>query len=751
MDMNVLEGMNAAQAEAVETLEGPLLILAGAGSGKTTTLTHRIANLIMHGVRPDEILAVTFTNKAARAMREKLGRLLDRDAESRMFMPFMGTFHSICVKLLRMEAGEIGLSQQFVIFDEQDRMSLIRQIIKDLGVTEGGADNKSYAHDISAIVSKAKNDFVEPDEFASNAKGAREKSIARVYAEYEERRKKNSALDFDDLLLYAARMLRDYPKIRKKWQERFRHILIDEYQDTNAVQYRIVKSLVNKERNICVVGDDWQSIYSWRGADFTNILNFERDFPGAKVVKLEQNYRSTQPILTAAQNVIIANKQRTDKALWTDKKDGEPVTLVSFYDDENEAAAVVREIENGVENLDRKLSDYAVLYRTNAQSFRFERAMLEMQMPYKILGGLRYFDRKEVKDMMAYLRLVYQPNDIVSFSRIYNTPSRKLGAKSLESFLDYFMTMMSDDYSLISALLDAELINGLTKPARAALVRLGEVLAMARTKLGDGVPIAEVVQELVKQTGYEAYIKAGEGAEDRLENIKVLVDEVGGYSNLEEFLADAALMSSADDEAKEAVTLMTLHSAKGLEFPIVFVVGVEEGYLPSSQAVNSGKPEAIEEERRLMYVGMTRAQEKLFLSFVGSRFSYGKWTPALPSRFLADLGDGVEVVDNSRGYKNYARTQRQGRGVQNGGGSGWPGGKRGGSGAGGAGRMQAAQEGIDEVFEEDFGVWEVGDRVLSEKFGAGTITDVDGASVEVRFDDAGVKRLNLEYARLNKM
>ncbi|MBP5633475.1 UvrD-helicase domain-containing protein [Candidatus Saccharibacteria bacterium] len=608
----IFEGLNPAQKEAVETLSGPVLILAGAGSGKTKTLTHRIANLIANGVLPGEILALTFTNKAAREMRERLARLLDRE-NSFNFMPWMGTFHAICVKILRVEAENVGLDKNFVIYDTDDRLALIKRAMKALDISDKRVKPKAA----EAAISKAKNEGKDPDEMMADAYYPNQRDIAAIYEKYEDMRQKANAVDFDDLLLYVARMLKNRKDIREKWSKRFRHILIDEYQDTNHIQYQIVKLLVNEERNICCVGDDWQSIYSWRGADFTNILNFERDFPGAKVIKLEQNYRSTQNILDAAQKVITKNVQRSDKVLFTEAGKGAPVTVQQARDEQDEARWVAMTIKK----LRRPSSDFAVLYRTNAQSQAFEKAFMDYRIPYKLVGGVRFYDRKEIKDIVAYLHLIANPRDIISLTRVINVPARGIGEKSVQKIL-------------------AGDISGLTAKSAAAYEKFVQVLAYLREKNADGVAPADLIEELLRKIGYRGYLNDGDAlkAEERNENLTVLVGEAGQYETLDEFLADAALMSSSDEEAgKDAVTLMTLHAAKGLEFPVVFLVGLEEGLLPHVRSMDESA-EDVEEERRLTYVGMTRAMQELFLSFANSRFMFGGRTYNFPSRFLNDLG-----------------------------------------------------------------------------------------------------------------
>lgn len=622
----ILDGLNDAQRDAVETLSGPLLILAGAGSGKTKTLTHRIANLVRHGVMPEEILALTFTNKAAKEMRERLSRLLGVP-NNYVFMPWMGTFHSICVKILRIEANEAGLDRNFVIYDADDRTALIRRVMRGLKI----GDKMLKPKMVESAISRAKNDGVAPDEYLATAYYPNQRNIALIYAEYEKERKKAKAVDFDDLLVEVARLLNDKVEVRERWQGRFRHILIDEYQDTNRIQYEMLRLLVNKERNICVVGDDWQSIYSWRGADFTNILNFERDFPGAKVIKLEENYRSTQNILDASQKVIMKNTQRSDKALFTRAGAGAPVNIKKLRDEQAEAQWVAGQIKQS----GRPLADFAVLYRTNAQSQAFERAFMAEQIAYKLIGGVRFYDRKEIKDILAYLHLIVNPDDTVALARIINVPKRGIGETSLQRIL-------AGDLGSLSA------------RARKTYDDFCQTLQSWREKWRSGLGAADLVEMVLRDTNYRNSLNDDKlKLEERLENLTVLVGEAGAYESLEDFLADAALMSSADETAKgNAVTLMTLHAAKGLEFPVVFLVGMEEGLLPHVRSAEADESE-IEEERRLTYVGMTRAMEELWLTYALSRYSFGGRNYNFPSRFLADLGydpyglDEMTIDDSS--------------------------------------------------------------------------------------------------------
>lgn len=630
--MDILEGLNKAQREAVECLEGPVLILAGAGSGKTKTLTHRIANLIAHGVQPQNILAVTFTNKAAREMRERLWKLVSQSGSEvpRNFMPYMGTFHGICVKILRIEADAAGLDRNFIIYDADDQIALVKRIMKDLHLNE----NKSLKpKSIQSIISSEKNRGNGPEEYSLSAIYPNQKDIAKVFKRYEEEKKKAGALDFDDLLLRTLELFSGNETVRKKWQEKFQHILIDEYQDTNIIQYQLVKVLVRKERNICVVGDDWQSIYSWRGADFTNILNFEKDFPGAKVVKLEQNYRSTGNILTASQKIINQNKMRTEKELFTEIGDGEPVEIQNLVDETKEAEYVARKISELVYKYSG-YGDFAVLYRTNAQSYAFEKAMIARQIPYKIVGGVRFYDRKEVKDVLAILKLVVNGRDKVSLERVAKNVLSGIGEVSLGKILAAVYLIPGE-----KPLLDPDLPDALNaSKARSGLMKLVNFLQRITNQTNVAENTGEIVKKAMDYFDFQILTDDGTpSGEERMRNLEVLAGIAAEYDTLEDFLADAALMSSADEATgKNTVTLMTLHAAKGLEFPVVFVVGLEEGLFPGTRAYDNESD--LEEERRLMYVGITRAMQKLFLTFASSRYTFGSRNYSMPSRFLMELG-----------------------------------------------------------------------------------------------------------------
>lgn len=706
--MDILEGLNAAQRSAVTQTTGPLLILAGAGSGKTKTLAHRIAYLTGHeNVWPSEILAVTFTNKAARELRERVWRLTEAAGGEvpRNFMPWMGTFHGICVRLLRLEGSAIGVAPNYVIYDEDDRQGLIKQAMKELSIDSQQIKPRTA----SSIISNAKNELKTPADFEADTKYPYQQNIAKLYARYEKLRKTAGALDFDDLLVETVRLLRDHPDVRRKWQQHFKHIFIDEYQDTNAAQYAIVKYLVNDDQNICVVGDDWQSIYSWRGADFTNILNFERDYPAATVIKLEQNYRSTNAILAAAQAVISKNKVRTDKKLWTDLGEGMPVEVHQTYDEAEEASLVAGRIGTHSSIGARSYSDFAVLYRMNAQSAPLERALRLARIPYQLVGGVRFYDRKEIKDVIAYLRVIYQPNDRLSFSRIVNVPTRGIGATSLEKFLTW---QSESGYDIIEALTMAHEATMLTPKARKALGALGTHFKELRTMLVDDHALpGDIIERLLQVTNYRQHLRDGTPqAEEREENIGQLLSDVRVFADLPEFLEETALIASADMTAgDDKVTLMTLHAAKGLEFPVVFMVGMEEGIFPHGRIYEAG-PAELEEERRLCYVGMTRAREELHLTYARSRLQFGQRAYNQISRFIADMGDQVAAVDEP----TYVADPQ------------------------------------DDFYGDElpFGI---GDRVRTAAFGVGEIMDIDGLAVTLKLDSGLVKKLNAEYARLERL
>ena len=539
------------------------------------------------------------------------------------------------MKILRIEADAAGLDRNYVIYDMDDQISLIRRVMRDLNLS----DNKNLKpKSIQSIISSEKNQGNMPEEYAAKAFYPNQKQIAKVFLRYEEEKRKAGALDFDDLLLKALELFSKNLEIRKKWQQKFKYILIDEYQDTNTIQYQLVKLLVGEERNICVVGDDWQSIYSWRGADFTNILNFERDFPGAKVIKLEQNYRSTGNILAASQKVINKNKTRTNKVLFTEAGDGEPVDIESLRDETEEANFVARKILNMRVEFPN-FGDFAVLYRTNAQSYAFEKAFINLHVPYKIVGGVRFYDRKEVKDVLAIMKLVVNERDKVSLARVVKNVLSGVGEASLTKILSAIDSIENEPLKNIDL---PEILNA--AKARNAVAKLVEFVRKVKPDDNPG----DLVGEIVEYFDFRSLMDDGTpSVDDRMSNLEVLKANAIEYDRLEDFLADAMLMSSADEASgKDAVTLMTLHAAKGLEFPVVFMVGMEDGLFPSGRIENE---ESLEEERRLAYVGMTRAMKRLFLTYAASRYSFGSRNYNMPSRFLTELGYNPY---GSSGYKD---------------------------------------------------------------------------------------------------
>lgn len=690
------------------------MILAGAGSGKTKTLTHRIAHLIAsHKATPFNILSVTFTNKAAKEMRERVAKLLGESADNRSFMPYMGTFHSICVRLLRQDGEYAGLPRNFVIFDESDRLAAVKRATKQLML-----DEKAYPpRTIAGLISNAKNEMVTPADYTGIGSGPVHKAAAQVYPLYEKILTENSALDFDDLISKTVDLLQNHKEIRDKWQRQFGYIMIDEYQDTNAAQYKLVKLLTNNKHNIAVVGDDWQSIYSWRGADFRNILNFEKDHPKVTLIKLEQNYRSTKAILDAAHAVITKNSQRSDKKLWTEAGAGKPVSIVQVLNERAESEAIVRRVQNAVDARYRNYQDFAVLYRTNAQSRVVEEAMIRYGVPYRIVGGQRFYDRKEIKDVMAYLRLLYQPNDRVSFERIVNVPTRGIGTTSIQKFLQW---QVANAMALQGALDKVSECSELTTKARNNLNELGDILRSLREMVGE-TTLPGLLDSLLRRIDYMNFLddKTPQG-ESRQENVKELISVTQNYQDLglDGFLEEMALISDADsvDYGNNAVTLMTLHAAKGLEFPVVFMTGMEETIFPHSRALYDQSE--MEEERRLCYVGMTRAKEELYLSYATSRMLYGGVQHNPPSRFLAEI-DGEFQADASGGWQS-------------------------------APDMPALPP---KPSDEPRYVPELneGDGVKHQVFGIGTVLELDGDNATIYFKGKGSKKLNIAFAPLEKL
>lgn len=725
--------MNPEQRRAVETTEGPLLIQAGAGSGKTKTLTHRIAYLIAtRKATPFNILAVTFTNKAAKEMRGRVAELLGENAENRGFMPYMGTFHGICVRLLRQDGEAVGIPRSFVIFDESDRQAAVKQASKQLMI-----DEKAFpARLLSGLISSAKNEMLTTEEYAASAGTPAQQAAAKIYPAYERALREASALDFDDLINRTAQMLKDRPEIRKKWQQQFKYIMIDEYQDTNAAQYQLVNMLTNDDKNIAVVGDDWQSIYSWRGADFRNILKFEKDYKNCTIIKLEQNYRSTKNILDAAHAVITRNAQRSDKKLWTDAGDGLPVQLLQVGSERAEGEAIIRRIRLGVDGGHRHYRDYAVLYRTNAQSRSVEEAFVHYGVPYRVVGGVRFYDRKEIKDIMGYLRLIFQPEDRVSFERVVNVPARGVGAKSLQNF---FSWQQSGQLSLSQALRQVGNCDDLTAKARQALGELGDILDSLRGVSQDA-SVSGLVDSLLRRIDYLHYLDDGTlQGEARQENVKELLSVAREYqeAGLAGFLEEVALVSDLDgaDFSGDAVTLMTLHAAKGLEFPVVFMAGLEESILPHSRALYDQSE--MEEERRLCYVGMTRARQELYMTYASGRLLYGGVQHNPPSRFLSEI-DGEFQSANS--FEDSGRETPSLLGHETLSPSGLNYGLQGTT-------SQAAAAGEPRYVPD----LNEGDGVRHQVFGTGTVMEIEGDTAVVYFKGKGTRKLNISFAPLEKI
>lgn len=726
--LDLLEGLNPEQKRAVQTTEGPLLIQAGAGSGKTKTLTHRIAYIIAEQkATPFNILAVTFTNKAAIEMRERVAGLLNESADNRSFMPYMGTFHGICVKLLRQDGEYISVPRNFVIFDESDRLTAIKQSSKIAMIDEKTFTPRSIAN----LISNAKNEMISPEEYLGIANSSNQNAAAKVYPLYEKALKNAGALDFDDLINKTVSMLKNNIEIREKWQNQFKYIMIDEYQDTNLAQYKLVKLLTSPSNNIAVVGDDWQSIYSWRGADFRNILKFERDYPKVSVIKLEQNYRSTKSILEAAHQIITKNSQRSDKKLWTDSGEGKPVSVKQVANERAESEMVIRTIKSKVDMRVNSYQDFAVLYRTNAQSRPVEESFIRFGIPYRIVGGQKFYDRKEIKDILAYLRLIYQPEDRVSFERIVNVPTRGLGAKSVQNFLDW---QISNSLSLKDALSKVNEIPTLTPKARKSLQELNDILTVSR-EIVEETSLPAFMDSLIRRIDYVAYLSDGSvQGESKVENVQELLSVAQSYQEvgLDGFLEEVSLVSDIDnaDFGGNAVTLMTMHAAKGLEFPIVFIVGMEESIFPHSRALYDQAE--MEEERRLCYVGMTRAKEELYLSYATSRMLYGGVQHNPASRFLSEIDAKLDIDSYSLGGMSWQSNNNSDYSSET--------------------EIANSTTPTKQNNEPRYVVeLNEGDSVQHDLFGVGTVMEVEGDNLAVYFKGKGMKKLNSSFAPLKKL
>lgn len=786
--MSIYDTLNPMQKEAVLHTEGPLLILAGAGSGKTRVLTHRIAYLIEEKeVNPWNILAITFTNKAAGEMRERVDSLVGFGAES----IWVSTFHSTCVRILRRYIEHLGYTTSFSIYDSDDQKTLMKQVFKTLDI-----DTKQYKErSVLGIISSAKDKLISPEEFLLNAgQDFRQKKVGEIYREYQNQLKKNNALDFDDLIVKTVELFQNDSQILDYYQERFRYIMVDEYQDTNTAQFKLISLLASKYGNLCVVGDDDQSIYRFRGADIENILSFEQTFPGARVIKLEQNYRSTQNILDAANGVIRHNRGRKEKSLWTANGTGDEILFKQFDDARDEADYIARQIRDS----EFSYQDQAVLYRTNAQSRLLEERCIFYNVPYRLVGGVNFYQRKEIKDILAYLKTVANGVDDLSVLRIINVPKRGIGATSMGR-----VTMFASEHgmSLYSALREVRMVPGLGK----AVEKIGRFIsqmecfrAMAQS---EEYSIQDLIEAILEETGYEEELKA-EGeieAETRMENIQELINKAAAYEedsqhpSLDEFLEQVALVADIDnvDSSEDRVTLMTLHSAKGLEFPKVYLAGMEDGLFPGMMAVSSDDPTDMEEERRLCYVGITRAKKELVITAARKRMTHGETRYCKPSRFVEEIpaellkeerlepvlgsargadsfggasgrfGAGEEglpwnqpgsgtVSTFGKGYNAYA-SKTTGFGTAN---AGFKGGK------GGLGSGQSF--GTNPGFGKSFTVqkaasldYKEGDRVHHDRFGDGTVKEiVDGArdyEVTVEFDTGGQRKMMACFAKLKKI
>ena len=644
--MDLMQGLNEPQQRAVACLQGPLLIVAGAGSGKTRVLTFRIANLLEHGVPPYRILAITFTNKAAREMRERVDALIGDAAQD----VWLSTFHSFCARFLRMELEHYGrYAKNFVIYDAADSKGLIRECLKELNIDE----KHTAPGAVQAHISDAKNRLLDVAAFTAQATDFFAEQVAKIYALYQSKLQENNALDFDDLLMLTVELLTKNEELRTKYQKKFQYILVDEYQDTNGAQYAITKLLAAEHRNICVVGDADQSIYGWRGADMRNIMNFEKDYPEATVILLEQNYRSTKNILAAANAVIENNLTRKKKELWTDNPTGDRITIYEGATEKNEASYIVREVERLHTMFHVKYGDIAVLYRTNAQSRNIEEAFYATGVPYAMVGSVRFYDRREIKDIIAYLRVIYNPRDTLSLLRIINVPRRGLGPTSIARMME-----TAEEYriSLFEVITDAQLLSMIPKLSAKVKLALEEFAAMVFTFMGQlGTrPIHEIVEDVIETSGYAAALEEEkkEDNRDRLENLREFISvaknfddgAAEGENGLADFLAQIALISDVDqtEQSDGTVTLMTFHAAKGLEFPAVFMAGMEEGLFPHSRTLLDDTE--IEEERRTCYVGITRAERRLYLTYARQRTIYGRTEMSRPSRFLAEIPE--ELVEH---------------------------------------------------------------------------------------------------------
>lgn len=755
--MYALNDLNPVQREAVEHKDGSLLILAGAGSGKTRVLTYRIAHLIAQGVEPWNILAITFTNKAAQEMRGRVETLVGSEGRGL----WVATFHAACVRILRREIDHLsGYTRNFVIYDTGDQQSVIKNCLKECDLDE----KKFPARGVASVISDAKNKLLDSDVFSQQATDYFQRHVSKVYDLYQKRLKGNNALDFDDILMLTVRLFRQNPEVLGFYQEKFRYIMVDEYQDTNHAQYTLINLLAQRYRNLCVVGDDDQSVYGWRGADIQNILDFERDYPETKVLKLEQNYRSTQRILQAANAVVKHNEERKEKSLWTDNAAGNPLICYVANDEHDEARFIAERIQRLHDKEGRPFNDFALLYRTNAQSRVLEERLMKEGLPYRIFSGLKFYERMEIKNILAYLRVLHNPADKVSFARILNVPKRGLGESTLEKILEY---AEEQGMPVLEAILEAEYIPDLQVRAKKPLLAFAHLMQELGSIAGTERSVTMIVEEILKKTGYWDMLETDKApeAQARLENLQEFMSVTAEYdeksaqadedvteeeefgreniAGLAGFLEQVSLVADIDqlDQGEDAVLLMTMHSSKGLEFPVVFICGLEEGIFPSGRS--QLEPVLMEEERRLCYVAITRAREKVYLSYAGQRMLYGRTQYNMPSRFLDEIPPELltdrDPLDppvlrdkNSKGpgpvlKKKEGYLAALARSTAN---FGTP----------------LAEKTIDE--------YRVGDKVEHAKFGKGVLVSVKGegnnAMLTVAFDGQ-LKQLVAEYAKLTKL
>lgn len=760
--IELLDSLNKEQQKAVKLTEGPLLIMAGAGSGKTRVLTHRMAYLIDEkGVAPYNILAITFTNKAAREMKERVSRLVGKKGASM----WVSTFHSMCVRILRRDANRIGYDTNFTIYDGTDQQTAMKQVLKELNLDPKQYDPRSMINQISS----AKNELLTAEQYADTAHIEYEKTVSKVYTAYQKKLQRNQAMDFDDLIMQTVHLFKRVPEVLQYYQHRFQYIHVDEYQDTNHAQYFLVKQLAIRFQNICVVGDSDQSIYAWRGANIKNILSFEKDYPSAKVIYLEQNYRSSKTILTAANHVINNNRGRKPKKLWTDNDDGKKITYYQGSSEREEAHFVVGKMQELIEDSPYNLNDFAVLYRTNAQSRSIEDTLMMSNMNYQVFGGLKFYDRKEIKDLIAYLRIITNPSDDISFIRVVNEPKRGIGATSVQKLMDY---AVANDLSLLQATEDVEVIN-ITKRAANSLILFQKMIANL-TKQQEFLTASEMIELVLRDSGYLEVLQVEKTveAESRLENIDEFMKVASEFENSAEedkslitFLTDLALVADIDSldeeeqEFEQKVTLMTLHSAKGLEFPIVFLIGMEENLFPHSRSLH--EEEQMAEERRLAYVGITRAEDQLYLTHAMMRTIYGKTNYNPVSRFIGEIPEELleGYTKQSFGFgSSQSKNDFDSEQLLNSFDNEKP--KRASGSFGKRNNNPSAAKPVQRAKKVTTSAagseaWQPGDKAEHNKWGTGTVVNVKGTGDEAELDIAfpaptGIKRLLAKFAPITK-